>query len=853
MTAPVTPLRTRSEPAAPTQAAASGVRTQPRSGGTLPMRRWILDLAVVAVLLLIPIVGFWPTFDGARYLVAALGGLVLGMALGVLGTLLRWGILLLTAATVAVYFLFGGALALPQTTVAGVVPTLETLRQLALGAVMSWKQLLTTIAPVATDGGHLVVPFILALVAAVLTTSLALRLRSAAWALLPAAAFLAIEIALGTSEPFVPVVQGVVFGLVAVVWLALRQAWQPQAAAISVGERSSSAGAGVRRLLMGGAVVAIAAVVGIATSGFAAPTSPRYVLRDVVIPPFDIREFASPLQSFRAYVRDHPEDALFTVSGLPEGARMRLATMDAYNGTVYNVSDEGSGSSSAFAPARTNMSADAEGAEATVHVEIGALEGVWMPDAGAVRSVTFDGDRADDLRRTAHYNEATETGVVTAGLEKGDEYTIDAVIPEVPSDEQLADQAFAPLKMPEQEGVPETLADIASKTVAEAVTPVEQVRALQQMLSEGGYFSHGLAGQPLSRAGHGAERIATLLGSEQMVGDDEQYATAMALLAAQVGIPARVVMGFYPDEDQAGQPVYTATGDTLHAWVEVAFDDAGWVPFDPTPPEDQVPSDQTTKPKADPKPQVLQPPPPPAEPVDLPPTVADDRGTEDEDGFDAGLLWTIVSIGVGTLGLLAVLLAPFIVIGALKATRRRKRREAERAPDRISGGWDELVDRASDYGAPVRPGATRREDAGVLTAAFAEPRVATLAARADREVFGPTDPTPDDIAAFWSQVDEIVEGMGKGRSVWQRLGARLSIRTLLEGTRFALPARTAPARTAPARRTVAAPPEERPAPPEQAASQDAAPNTSSRRASRRGGDKTRSAPEPSAPSAQENE
>ncbi|MGX5771597.1 transglutaminase-like domain-containing protein [Microbacterium trichothecenolyticum] len=834
MSAPVTPLPTRAAASAPPQAAAS------RSSGVdaLPARRWILDLGAVALLLLIPIAGFAPTFDGASYLVAALGGLVLGMGLAVLGRLLRWGILLLAAATIAVYFLCGGALALPHTTVLGVIPTLETLRRLALGAVMSWKELLTTIAPVATDDGHLVVPFILSLLAAVLTTSLALRLQSAGWALLPAAAFLAIQIALGTSEPFAPVVQGVAFGLVAVVWLALRQVWQPQAAAISVGEGTARSRSGMRRALMGAGVVAIAAVVGVATSGFAAPSSPRYVLRDVVIPPFDIREFASPLQSFRAYVRDHPDDPLFTVSGLPEGARVRLATMDAYNGTVYNVSDDGTGSSSAFAPARTNMSADAEGTPATVHVEIGELESVWMPDAGAVQSVTFDGARADDLRRTAHYNEATDTGVVTLGLEKGDEYTLEAVIPEVPSDEALADQDFAPLRMPKQVGVPESLADIASKTVADAETPVEQVRALQQMLSEGGFFSHGLAGQPLSRAGHGAERIATLLGSEQMVGDDEQYATAMALLAAQVGIPARVVMGFYPDEDAAAEPVYTATGETLHAWVEVAFDGAGWVAFDPTPPEDQVPSDQTTKPKADPKPQVLQPPPPPTEPVDLPPTVADDRGSEDENAFDAGLLWTIVSIGVGALGLLAVLLAPFIVIGALKAARRRKRREAERASDRISGGWDELVDRASDFGAPVRPGATRQEDAGVLAAAFAEPRVATLATRADREVFGPTDPSPDDIEAFWTQVDEIVGGMGKGRSVWQRLGARLSIRTLLEGTRFALPARPAPlARTT---QPISAPPP----------GGDAAKSPTRRS---RGGSKTRSAPEPSTHPAQENE
>ena len=286
-----------------------------------------------------------------------------------------------------------------------------------------------------------------------------------------------------------------------------------------------------------------------------------------------------------------------------------------------------------------------------------------------------------------------------------------------------------------------------------------------------------------------------------MVGDDEQYATAMALLAREIGIPARVVMGFYPDEEQQG-PVFEATGDTLHAWVEVAFEGHGWVPFDPTPPEDQVPSDQTTKPKADPKPQVLQPPPPPQEPVDLPPTMTDDRGSDDDEGFDAALIWMIVAIGLGGLGILFVLLAPFVVIGALKAARRRQRRSAERASDRISGGWDELVDRAADHGALVRPGGTRREEAGILSAAFAEPRVATLASRADTEVFGPAEPTAADVEEFWTQVDEIVGGMGTGRSWWHRLGARLSVRSLLAGTRFALPPRTPrpPAERAKARR-----------------------------------------------------
>ena len=68
---------------------------------------------------------------------------------------------------------------------------------LALGTVTSWKQLLTTVPPVAASDGHLIVPFILTLVGGVLTGSLALRARHAAWALLPAAVVLVATILLG--------------------------------------------------------------------------------------------------------------------------------------------------------------------------------------------------------------------------------------------------------------------------------------------------------------------------------------------------------------------------------------------------------------------------------------------------------------------------------------------------------------------------------------------------------------------------------------------------------------------------------------------------------------------------------
>ncbi|MET0811428.1 MAG: transglutaminaseTgpA domain-containing protein [Microbacterium sp.] len=752
----------------------------------ISVRRWVLDLSATALLVAVALVGFWPTFGGPSFLPAAIGGILIGLAIAAVAAWRRWGILSVAGLVIAAYFVFGGALALPQTAILGVIPSLETLQALALGTVTSWKQMLTTVAPVAAADGHLVVPFLLALVVTTLTASLALRLSHVAWALIPSGALLMLVIALGTPEPAFPIVQGLVFAVVSVAWLALRQIWAPQNAAVSVGEVDPARASHMRmrRLVAGAAVLAVAGVAGVATSAIAAPAQPRQVFRDAIIPPFDVRDYPSPLQSFRKNVRDLVDDTLFTVQGLPDGARIRTAVMDEYDGMVYNVTDGGPASSSAFAPLRSDISPDAEGVPVTLKIAVDEYAQVWVPTAGELSAIRFDGDRAEELRRGTYVNPATGTAVATPKLRAGDEYSVDAVIPEMPDDVQLADVEFGKVAAPKQSNVPEELTSLAAETVANAESPIEQVRALESFLTEGGFFSHGLEGEVLSRAGHTSERMTTLFGGDQMIGDDEQYAVAMALLAGELGIPVRVVLGYYPDEEDEAGAVFTATGDDVHAWVEVNFEGFGWLAFDPTPPEDQVPNDQNTKPRVDPKPQVLQPPPPPQEPVDLPPTLPDDRESEEETLNLAGIIGAILLIGGITLGILALLMAPFIVIGAWKAARRRSRRTAERTSDRISGGWDELTDRAVDYGARLTPGATRPEEAASVVATLDVPRVSVLAERADVDVFGPGDPSAEDVDAFWHEVDAIVGGLGKDAGFWRRTRARLSLRSLLGGSRI---------------------------------------------------------------------
>src|SRR5699024_4546080 len=115
------------------------------------------------------------------------------------------------------------------------------------------------------------------------------------------------------------------------------------------------------------------------------------------------------------------------------------------------------------------------------------------------------------------------------------------------------------------------------------------------------------------------------------------------------------------------------TGDDVTAWVEVPFEDAGWLPFYPTPPEDQKPQTQDPDPQDRPQPQVIQPPDPPQPEAEVPPQERDEidpdsEETEDDEEQPAWVRYTAL------LGLpLLVLLAPFLIILALKARRRRHR------------------------------------------------------------------------------------------------------------------------------------------------------------------------------------
>jgi hypothetical protein len=416
---------------------------------------------------------------------------------------------------------------------------------------------------------------------------------------------------------------------------------------------------------------------------------------------------------------------------------------------------------------------------------------------GQTTAVAFADDTvAGDLR----YNDATGGAVLTRGLTPGLTYSLDVVVPAVPDDATIGAATAARVTLPPLSGVPDAVDAKAADVARNAGTPVQVARSLQKALAEGGFFSHGLteSGDYPSISGHGADRIAALLGSDLMVGDGEQYASAMALMARQMGLPARVVLGFVPTDDQRQGDTVTITAGDVDAWVEIAFGGYGWVPFDPTPPRTQTPQQDSTTTPADPQPQVVQPPPAPPEPVAAPDDDTEQPQAQDSAKPTTGTsAWRQVAVVAGVVSVpLAVLAAPLLVVVALKARRRRRRRRHGDVVARVAGGWDELLDVARDLRSPAPPLATRSESARALTGSFAVPTsagpravsaVLVLAAEADATVFGPGTPSDAQAAAYWRRVEVTAAAM-RGTVPWaRRFRSRVSLASLRHRRRESRP------------------------------------------------------------------
>lgn len=142
-------------------------------------------------------------------------------------------------------------------------------------------------------------------------------------------------------------------------------------------------------------------------------------------------------------------------------------------------------------------------------------------------------------------------------------------------------EAFAPAPPNEEDvAVPDeiagALAAIARRWTAGATTDAARLEALSAQLAEG--YEYALVfHRPV-----GEDPVLHFLEQSKR-GHCEYFASALALLARSLGIPARVVGG-YRVLERNGLGGYDVVRERhAHAWVEAWVEGRGWVTVDPTP------------------------------------------------------------------------------------------------------------------------------------------------------------------------------------------------------------------------------------------------------------------------------
>ena len=732
---------------------------------------------------------WWPIHRSGQLVVLVAVTLLVGSALGVAGAVRRLSSAWLAAGTVVAFLVLGVPLAVPDAAVAGLLPTGRGLLDLVTGVALGWKQLLTISLPVGSYQALLVPVFVLLLVGTVVGVSVALRTRSGeVAAVVPVVTWLA-GIVLGPSEAFLPTATALALLAVLVTWSMWWRLRRRRLAldalagtAGGTGARAAGHGAAVLRAVAGGATtVVVAGAVAAGAVALVPPTGSRLVARDAVEQPFDPRDDVSPLTRFRAYQQQPAVDeVLFTVSGAPDGALLRLATLDTYDGVAYTVgSGEVDSASGSFTrvPSEVDQS-DVRGRAVSVDVAVGDWSSTWLPTLGRLEGVRFTSGDAAELRDAFYYNDVSGTAAVLGGLRPGDAYRLDAVLPDQPDEDDLASARPGPESVPEPQAVPAQVREAARAASDGADGPGAALLAALTTLREEGYVSHGVGeDEPVSRSGHGADRIAQLFDDPVMIGDAEQYATAAALVADELGFPARVVMGFRAQADgaQADGAPSPVTGDDVTAWIEVDTARYGWVALDPNPQERPVPEDQVQDPTQVSRPEsVVQPPPQDPQIRDAQSPPQSERETPDAPPAWLAVLLAVVRVAGWVLLVAAVLAAPFVAVVAAKARRRRRRRRRTDPVARIAGGWEEFEDAVVDHGIPTPPAGTRHE----IATAVGSSRAVVLARVADRAVFAPGPPGPEDADRVWTAVTDMRASLSRGLPRWQRFKAAVSPRSL---------------------------------------------------------------------------
>lgn len=135
-------------------------------------------------------------------------------------------------------------------------------------------------------------------------------------------------------------------------------------------------------------------------------------------------------------------------------------------------------------------------------------------------------------------------------------------------------------------GIPLRVKQLADRLTAGQPTEFDKVAAVVSYLRTNYRYSLDAPRLPA-----GADAVDRFLFVDR-VGFCEQFASALAVMLREEGIPARLAVGYSTGDHDAITGAFTVRARDAHAWVEVLFPGVGWVPEDASPGFDPSPAAQ---------------------------------------------------------------------------------------------------------------------------------------------------------------------------------------------------------------------------------------------------------------------
>jgi transglutaminase-like putative cysteine protease len=647
--------------------------------------------------------------------------LTMGAALGLAALLRRLGVgQLLSLLAMAVGFVVVGGILLFPGTLLLVVPTGRTLTEMAAAASAALTAVSEQAAPVQVTTEFVLLTCAGAWAVATAADGLAFRARQPLLALVPALGLFVFPAVIRPSSP-----------AWYTTWFMLGAAgillFEGRARLATWGRWVSSArsrpGAGWRLPLtpaaQTGRWLALAA-------GLCALTVPWLLPGYGQQPVVDLKERTgadagvalNPFISLRTRLTAQEDVPMFRARST-QRERWRLMVYDRFDGTDFAPSSDPRGNLVAFeGPLAGEQDPDLPVTQVTQEVEIQELGSFWLPAATTPVRV--------DAGRRVLANPTFASLTINQRLRQGFHYTVVSQVPKIDAADLVGPVNYRdyPSLRPylDTGNLDREVRQQANTVVAakDADTPFDKALAIQDYL-RGKEFRYNLNVPSLAAGGNQLRRFLT----EVREGYCEQFAIAMAMMARQVGVPSRVAVGFTSGEiiDNTFQQVTT---HDAHAWPELWFPKAGWVPFEPTPradgtvsvpiyttPTGRVPSDeqgqptqtQTTGPGTTTNTPVRPADPEPGDNSDPLAGAGTDRGWLDRPAVRAGLAVALLLLAVPGVKWARNLLA--------------RRRAGHRPRDAVAESYAELTSWARDAGIGRRGAETPAAYARRLSGDFA--------------------------------------------------------------------------------------------------------------------------------------